>query len=634
MIPSNLRDIFQRNIISFSQTDLILFLDEINFPSVLINVYSKDIICGNGCFINLTGIGNNELNHMKIDQLLIADNIDLSIENSPCHGQLITKNKSKIPVSFIIKNISKESKVSILKIIPSKQSFSSNIDSSVFYEKLKNIFIISISGDDRQVIESVLNLSNYIFGGYPKTIYKKFGEVLSRQNSEKIFPEELLPIELERISDLDIWYPGKRILCEAHRIGRQNGLPGLISAPIVNDHFQGLLVSGIASQDFFLTNQSLIESFIDWINQLIYLAYEISKMHLENASSLSQLQNLQIFVEKANDMLLILSNENRIEFASKKFLDKMHYSAYEVLGKSISDIVNNEIIQKTLSKAKEGLGAVNQEIVLHNRNGKQFFMELQFEIIPTDSGITKIISLTDRTHISELERSIDRIQKQASLGESIADFAHDARNPLNNISTGLQMLRKLYVQNISLVDAIDRMQADCIRMSDLIESVLSYSRQNVEDFTRIDLDALLSSIYKRFEKKFRKNNIKTSYKNDLESTIIKGDFRSLERVFINLINNSIESMEGMDGELAVLIRSGPGNNNQIEISIADTGPGIPKDMLEKIFEPYISGKKTGTGLGLAITKKIIDAHGGKIEIESFTSGTIFRIFLNQEMEAL
>ena len=86
-------------------------------------------------------------------------------------------------------------------------------------------------------------------------------------------------------------------------------------------------------------------------------------------------------------------------------------------------------------------------------------------------------------------------------------------------------------------------------------------------------------------------------------------------------------MEESGGELAILIKENPQNINEIEVSIADTGPGIPTEILEHIFEPYVSGKKTGTGLGLAISNRIVESHGGKINIESYTSGQYSVCFL-------
>jgi len=313
-------------------------------------------------------------------------------------------------------------------------------------------------------------------------------------------------------------------------------------------------------------------------------------------------------------------------------LSMMKYSSYEVNNKKIFDFIDDETFRHVIEAGEKARNINKLRIKIHDRTGTEYYVDLFVE--DRNKGTEKIVRLSDRTEQRILEKSISNIQKQALLGESIADFAHDVRNPLNNISTGLQMLRKIYPDEDSLIEAVDRMQSDCIRMSDLIESVLSYSRQKMDTFKKIDLESLLNSVYARFEKKFVKYQITSSLNNICNKADIFGDYRSLERVFINILNNSIESMEESGGEIAILIKSNPDIENEIEISIADTGPGIPREILEKIYAPYVSGKKTGTGLGLAITKKILDAHQARIAIDSYTSGTIFRLFFRRYMEEL
>jgi len=109
--------------------------------------------------------------------------------------------------------------------------------------------------------------------------------------------------------------------------------------------------------------------------------------------------------------------------------------------------------------------------------------------------------------------------------------------------------------------------------------------------------------------------------------MVIGAIRSIDQVFTNIINNAIDAMADKGGELSIQIDKKKDFPDFLEIKIADTGHGIPEVIKDKIFEPFVSGRERGTGLGLAITKRIIDAHGGMIEIESYTSGTIFTIAL-------
>jgi len=631
MKPSNPKKIFTNEKLALQDAELILLIDEFTFPALLYDPESKHIYCGNSHFIELSGMGNPELIHHSLDQLLSGGENALQIENRPYPLMLKTKAGALVSITGQIKNLSRKIGVSLLKLSLGGDKYESDVELELF-EIINSIFADSVNGDVLNVLNTVSNEARNLFGDFPNAIYILEENMLTRQTSNELFPKKLPLSELDRINNLDLWFPGKRILCEIHRIGRKGGLSGLFTAPLISEKSRGLFISGIQSKNYFQDNQKRFEIFTKWVNQLFGLAIKISKISIEIEALIQQVSQLQKFPDLSKDLMLFLDSDDRIQYVSKSFLNLTGYSSFELLQKEIHDFLNEKALKSVLSPPIEERQMGWQDINLFDRDGKKYSMALIVDSVVTGNDINKILVFNDKTRIIDLERSITRMEKNASLGESIADFAHDARNPLNNISTGLQMLRKLYAQNEPLVEAVDRMQSDCIRMSDLLESVLAFSRQNSEGFTPIDLDALVKSVFRKFENKFSKASVRTSYSNTLASAIINGDLRSLERVFINLINNAIESMESTGGELALLLKRNPKNDAEIEVSIADTGPGIPKEILEKIFEPYVTGKKTGTGLGLAIIKKIIDAHQGRIAIESFTSGTIFRIFLKEFME--
>jgi signal transduction histidine kinase len=116
-----------------------------------------------------------------------------------------------------------------------------------------------------------------------------------------------------------------------------------------------------------------------------------------------------------------------------------------------------------------------------------------------------------------------------------------------------------------------------------------------------------------------------------EIPFISADPRLLEQVFTNLIGNAVEAMSSKhDGTLAVHIDINKKITHypQIEVKVIDSGPGIPEEVRGRIFEPFVSTKKTGTGLGLAISKRIITAHRGNITVESYPGGgTVFAVYL-------
>ncbi|HSB65436.1 MAG TPA: ATP-binding protein, partial [Anaerolineales bacterium] len=202
---------------------------------------------------------------------------------------------------------------------------------------------------------------------------------------------------------------------------------------------------------------------------------------------------------------------------------------------------------------------------------------------------------------------------------------HEVKNPINNIFTGLQLLAINLSQDDPNQKNIARLEEDCERLTSLVKSSLTFVRPMEYKLETITLSQLISNLLDRWRSRLVKLNIKYQIQADKSIPTIDGDYRALEQVFTNLINNAIEAMETAGGLLSIKIRHATEGDEQahIEVSISDTGPGIPAELREKIFEPFFTTKQHGTGLGLAIVKRIVTAHKGSISVNSILGGTNF-----------
>ena len=124
-------------------------------------------------------------------------------------------------------------------------------------------------------------------------------------------------------------------------------------------------------------------------------------------------------------------------------------------------------------------------------------------------------------------------------------------------------------------------------------------------------------------------NVVPDIKSSDANLVVKGDKRSLEQVFTNIIQNGINAMKSKGGKLSIRIASQP-KAGTVSVDISDTGPGIPAEIVDHIFEPFFSTNQDGTGLGLAITKQIVNVHNGQITVNSVPGGTVFRVTLPVE----
>jgi signal transduction histidine kinase len=178
-------------------------------------------------------------------------------------------------------------------------------------------------------------------------------------------------------------------------------------------------------------------------------------------------------------------------------------------------------------------------------------------------------------------------------------------------------------------DAIARMHNDCARINHLMESVLSYSRSVNSIMKPVNIAELIQRILNRWHPRLARVNVKNYFHVAQDTPHIMGDARSLEQVFTNLISNAVEAMSENGGTLAIRIAASDTitNRPQVEITVSDSGIGIPDEIRERLFEPFVSSKSRGNGLGLAITKRIVTAHQGSIQVNSFPGGTIFHVYL-------
>ena len=233
--------------------------------------------------------------------------------------------------------------------------------------------------------------------------------------------------------------------------------------------------------------------------------------------------------------------------------------------------------------------------------------------------------------ISEHEQAnirTQQLEQRALLGEVTAVFAHEVRNPINNISTGLQLMALNTPQDdAENSELIERLQRDCNRLTDLMESILTFSRTGNYKFMPLNLQNVVERLLTRWRPRLARLQIQHHVQVAPDAPSILGDQRALEQVFTNLISNAVRAMGEKGGMLAVRIAPHltPGKKLMAQIDISDTGPGIPEEIRERLFDPFFTTDPKGTGLGLSITKQIITAHKGSIYSTSFPGGTVFHI---------
>jgi len=213
----------------------------------------------------------------------------------------------------------------------------------------------------------------------------------------------------------------------------------------------------------------------------------------------------------------------------------------------------------------------------------------------------------------------------------VAEITHEIKNPLMLIGGFAQQLSRVIddEKNLKKVNIITE---EIKRLEKLLADLREFYLTKAITSEAVNIKELLKEIYSLVKDDCKKKNIRTVLKVDEKALLVAGDKGGLEQVFLNLVKNSIEAM-GSGGTISIQTRL---TGDQMEITVADEGCGIPQEDKEKIFSPLFTTKSDGTGLGLSISKRIIDEHAGSfLHMKSEEGkGTTFKITLPIYREGL
>ena len=253
--------------------------------------------------------------------------------------------------------------------------------------------------------------------------------------------------------------------------------------------------------------------------------------------------------------------------------------------------------------------------------------------------------VAERTRaLRQAEAETVRGEKLASVGLLAAGVAHELNNPLTGILTFSSLMRKKLPDGSPDAEDLDLIIKETKRSAAIIRRLLDFAREKAPEKKFTDLNRLIEDTVRIVEKPAHLRDIQIEL--DLESGLapVWVDANMIEQVIMNMVVNAQQAIEG-EGSITVRTRRvlrpkrpGPGVKpvQMAEISIIDTGCGIPEADMKKIFDPFFSSKEVGkgTGLGLSVSHGIVEAHGGLIEVESRVGkGTTFRVYLPLETAA-
>lgn len=235
--------------------------------------------------------------------------------------------------------------------------------------------------------------------------------------------------------------------------------------------------------------------------------------------------------------------------------------------------------------------------------------------------------------LEQAQAEARRSERLAALGQLSAGLAHEIRNPLGVIKGSAEMLtQKLQASEELPRELAGYISTEVNRLSSLVTEFLDFARPLHAQVAPANLTNLLDRVIDIVSSRWKGKPVRVERKYPAGLPMVPLDESLCEQAFLNLVQNGFEAMEEEGGVLRVEVRlARQEGRDGAFVMISDSGPGVPKELLEEIFNPFVTTKKTGVGLGLSIVSKIIDGHHGTIHVENAAQGgAVFTIFFPLE----
>jgi len=283
---------------------------------------------------------------------------------------------------------------------------------------------------------------------------------------------------------------------------------------------------------------------------------------------------------------------------------------------------------------------INEIVSGSNSLGKTVYIDASTSLLKKEDGSIHgaICSFNDITERKILENNIIRVDRLASVGQFAAGLAHEIRNPLTGLKTGIQVIRnrEMSRNERSNLELIDGLTYEIDRINSLVTELLDFSRPKQTVREKASIKEIIKRSLDLAKEGIASNRITVSFlpgdrgDSDYQVFVDKGQ---IEQVFLNIITNAVDAMAG-GGRLTIgTERAVMEHMPYIKVTFEDNGTGIDEETLGKVFDPFFTTKPKGTGLGLVVAAKLVEENRGKIEIESAVNiGTKIEVSLPEYRE--
>ncbi|MFW6323726.1 MAG: ATP-binding protein [Desulfovibrionales bacterium] len=324
--------------------------------------------------------------------------------------------------------------------------------------------------------------------------------------------------------------------------------------------------------------------------------------------------------------LMVTDRDGRLTYVNGPAESISRRKRGEVIGRSAMEVLPRELIQ-IQERLTRGETVLEEETEILSHAGDSLPVSVSAAVMRTDEGdfVGYLFILRDLREVRQLQSEVRKREKLAAVGNLAAGVAHEIRNPLSSIKGFATYLENRFPQGSTDRQAATTMVQEVDRLNRVITELLEFARPTDIQTRPSALESLVDHSLRLVDQdaETRKVRIERELAPDLPMVDVDPD-----RITQALLNIYINGIQSMDKGGTLMVRTLPGPNGFVRLEVEDTGGGIPREDMDKVFDPYFTTKPSGTGLGLAIVLKIVESHGGKVDIRSLPGqGAVISLLL-------
>jgi two-component system sensor kinase FixL len=353
--------------------------------------------------------------------------------------------------------------------------------------------------------------------------------------------------------------------------------------------------------------------------------------------------HVRSILETIPDAMVVIDERGTIQSFSSAASRLFGYGASEVVGQNVRMLMpspyresHDGYLGRYMSTGERRIIGIGRVVVGERKDGSTFPMELSVGEMNSSNrrfftGFIRDLTERQRTEarLQELQTELVHISRLTAMGEMASALAHELNQPLSAIANYMKGSRRLLEgrtdeESALIRDAMEKAAEQSLRAGQII--------RRLRDFvSRGENERRIESVKKLIEEASalalvgaKEHGVRVRFQIDPGHDLVLVDKVQIQQVLLNLIRNAIEAMEESDRR-ELMIASRTAGEDMVEVSVADSGPGIAPEIASQLFQPFVTTKRYGMGVGLSISRSIIEGHGGRISVEQNASGgTVFR----------